>query len=109
MFAINRKRESQKIGLPGIVAKPIIGKVRRLVGLQIQNGERLFEVVGVSPESAVQKDDEAAVGRYRRSRGQVVDLARVTGNLREQPAVRQLYGNAGLLSGTIHRGDEKDC
>src|SRR6266404_8682625 len=109
MFAIKGKRESQKKSLPGIAAKPVLGEVRKLVGFKIQNRERLFEVVGVGPESAVQEDDEAAVVRYRRSRRQVVDLARVTGNLREQPAVRQLYGNGGLLGGKIHRGDEKDC
>src|ERR1700751_3618831 len=109
MFAIKGKREPQKISLPSIAVKPILGKVRKLVGFEIQNRERLFEIVGIGSESAVQKDDEAAVGRYRPGRGQIIDLARVTGNLREQAAVRQLYGTGGLLSDKIHRGDEKDC
>jgi len=81
MFSIERKSESQKISLPGIMTEALVWKLRKHVALEIQNRERLLAVFGVGSKSAVEKYHEAAIGRDRCSRGQVVDLARVTGNL----------------------------
>src|SRR4029077_3505763 len=100
---------SQKISLPGIMTEALVGKICQHVACKIQNGERLLVAFGVGSESAVQKYHEAAIGRDRRSRRQIVDLARVTGNLSEHTAIRQLRRRGGVLSRELNWREHKNC
>ena len=90
MFSVERKSQTKEIGLPRVVRKAIVRKIRKLIGFKIQDGKRLFSIVRVRAKSAVQKHGEASVGRYCRCRGEIVDLARFAWNFTEQAPIRKL-------------------
>jgi hypothetical protein len=92
MLAIRAESEAEEIGLPGVAAKAIVGKVAEFIGGKIQDRDGLLFLRGVGAIAAVKEDGETAVRRDRRGGGEIIDGSRVTRNLAEEFSVGQLEG-----------------
>jgi len=90
MPSIRAESEAEEIGLPGVAAEAIVGKVAEFAGGKIQDREGLFFPRGVGAIAAVKEDGEAAVRRDRSGGGEVIDGLRVARNLAEEFPVGQL-------------------
>src|SRR5438045_8866620 len=96
-MAVEAKGKSEKICLVRLVAETIIGEIRDVVGLQIENGERLLLARRVGTVPAMKEDGEFLVGRENGVGGKVVDWARMARGFGEHTAIRQMDGR--LLCG----------
>ena len=99
MLSIDAEREAEEVGLHGATAQAIVWKVAKLVGLQIQHGERLFLSGPVSAIAAVQQNCEMSVRRNGHCCREIIDLSRSAGHFSKHLAVghRGLVGRRGLL------------
>src|SRR4030095_11593308 len=93
VFAVGAEGESEKICLVRTVVEASFWKIGERVRSHIENREGLvgmFAVFRVRSVSAVQKNDEAAIGRNCGSGGEIVDGARMAGHFAEQTSVGEL-------------------
>ena len=91
MLAIETEGEAEEIGLLGVAAEAVVGKIAEIVGLQIQDGEGLLFLGGVGAVAAVEEDGELAVGRERGGGGKVVGGAGLAGDIAEDFSVGDLH------------------
>ena len=108
VFAVAAEGQAKEIRLPGLAAEAIVRRVGKLVAFQIKNGERLFHSRRVGAEPAVQEHGKAAIGRERDSGGKIIGWPRISGNLREKLAVRQLRAVWRILRNKRRRQDQRE-
>ena len=80
--AVEAESKSEEICLVRIVAQAIVREIRDVVGLQIENGERLLLAGRVGTVSAMKEDSEFLVGRQYSVGGKVVDWPGMAGGFR---------------------------
>ena len=90
VLAVEAKDQAEEIGLLGLDAEAIIGKIANCVGFQIEDGEGLFAAGSVGAETAVEEDSVTRIGRDRGGRGEIIDAARIAGKFAEDFAVGNL-------------------
>src|SRR5262245_57719161 len=93
MLAVETEREPEKVSLVGTMVQSRFRKIGERVRRDIQNRERLVEMLAVfrvGSVSAVEKYDEAAIGRYGTGSGEIVDGARTARHFAEQTSVGEL-------------------
>ena len=61
MLAVEAEGEAEEVGLFRADGEPVVGKVAKSVGFEVQNGEGLFLVGCVGGKTAVEEDGEVAV------------------------------------------------
>src|SRR5579859_453115 len=63
MMAVETEGEAEEKSMMGVVGETLVGKVGKLVGFKIENGERLLFTGCVSAVAAVEEHSESGIGR----------------------------------------------
>src|SRR5262249_4004453 len=85
--SIKAERQAEGIGLVSVVTDGVLGEGGELIGVWIQHCQRLLFPRGVRAVTTVEKYGEFVVRRQDRGGGEIVDRARMAGNLGEGAAV----------------------
>lgn len=90
MISIQAKSQTEEKRLPGIAAEAIIWKIAERVGFQIQNGKGLFLTRAICTVAAVKQYRESTIWRNCRSGREIIDAARISGDIAKEFGVRHL-------------------
>src|SRR6478736_6072872 len=102
MLTVDAEGQAQKISIVFFVVQPLIGRIGKDIGFNVQHGKRLvgvFTVVAVGAKATVQKNDETAVGRNRSGGrpvgcSRIVEEGKIPGHEKTQTETRQGHGSA---------------
>jgi hypothetical protein len=108
MLAIKAESQAQEVGLLGIGAQTVIGKIAEFVGIEVEHREGLLFARTVSSIAAVKENSKVLVGRNGRSRREIVDLARRSRDASEKLRVGKRCAGAGSLRDERRRHSGQD-